>query len=108
HEPGSGRCHAGGGNAAIRPYQCRQPQRAAGVPTGAGGHGYPPLDDDARQTIDDAIATIAALRAPGTYRRLVYSAADELGDLGTGIFVVGDDVRAYIVDQLRRVVAAQP
>jgi hypothetical protein len=108
HEPGSGRCHAGGGNAAIRPHQCRQPQRAAGVPTGAGGRGYPSLDDDARQTIDDAVAAIAALLATGDYRRLVYSAADDSGDLGTGIFVVGDDVRAYIVEQLRQVAAAQP
>jgi hypothetical protein len=36
--------------------------------------------------------------------RVIYSAANETGDLGTGIFEVGLDVRAYIVDGLRRVV----
>jgi hypothetical protein len=40
------------------------------------------------------------------YARVIYSAADSSGDLGTGIFSVGDDVRAYIVDGLRRVVAS--
>jgi hypothetical protein len=44
HASGSGRCHRGGGNAAIRPYQCQEPQRATGIPTGAGGQGYRRLD----------------------------------------------------------------
>ena len=40
HAPGARRCHAGGGNAVIRPYQCEDPPRAAGIPTGDHG-GYP-------------------------------------------------------------------
>jgi hypothetical protein len=30
-------CTRGGGNAAIRPYRCTEPPRAAGIPTGVGG-----------------------------------------------------------------------
>ena len=51
--------------------------------------------------IDDAVAIIRELLATGRYDRIVYSAADDRGVLGTGIFAVGDDVKAYIVAQLR-------
>lgn len=99
-------CSAGGGNAVIRPYRCVDPPRAAGVPTGAGGRGYPSLTTEARAVIDDAVAVITELVATGRYRRLVYSAADASGRLGTGIFHVGDDVTTYIVDSLRHLVAS--
>ncbi len=85
----------------IRPYQCQDPPRAAGIPTGAAG-GYPELTDHVGATIDDALAAISALLATGRYRRVIYSAANDAGDLGTGIFSVGDDVKRYIVDGLRR------
>ena len=39
-------CTGGGGNAVIRPWRCSEPPRAAGVPTGAGGAGYPALTDE--------------------------------------------------------------
>src|SRR5690242_17698949 len=100
HAPGARRCSAGGGNAVIRPYQCEDPPRAAGIPTGDAG-GYPALDDTARTAIDDALAAIRDLVATGRYRRVIYSAADRSGGLGTGIFDVGDDVKRYIVDGLR-------
>jgi hypothetical protein len=106
HAPGSGRCHRGGGNAAVRPFQCQEPQRAAGIPTGASGQGYQRLDDDVRAVIDEALAAVHALLDTNRYSRVIYSAADRSGDLGTGIFSVGDDVRAYIVEGLRRVVAS--
>jgi hypothetical protein len=102
HAPGSGQCTPGGGNAIIRPYQCRLPQRAAGVPTGSHG-GYPQLDDHVRGVIDDALSVIAALVAAGRFNRMIYSAANDEGDLGTGIFDVGVDVRRYVVDGLGRV-----
>jgi len=102
HAPGARQCHAGGGNAVIRPYQCQDPPHAAGIPTGDAG-GYPRLTDGARAAIDDALAAIRALLASGRYRRVIYSAADKRGDeLGTGIFVVGDDVKRYIVSGLRQ------
>jgi hypothetical protein len=104
HAPGSGQCHAGGGNAVVRPYQCRLPQRAAGIPTGSQG-GYPGLDDHVRAVIDEALDAIAELGSTGEFARIIYSAADEGGELGTGIFTVGADVRAYIVHGLRRVAA---
>jgi hypothetical protein len=100
HAPGARQCHAGGGNAVIRPYQCQDPPRAAGIPTGD-SQGYPRLTDTARAAIDDALAAIRALLATGRYQRVFYSAADDSGALGTGIFVVGDDVKRYIVDGLR-------
>jgi hypothetical protein len=93
-------CSPGGGNAAIRPYRCHNPPRAAGIPTGDGG-GYPRLDDHARATIDEAIDVVRGLVATGRYRRVYYSSAPGDPDLlGTGIFNVGEDVRRYIVARL--------
>jgi hypothetical protein len=55
--------------------------------------------------IDEALDAIAELGSTGEFARIIYSAADEGGQLGTGIFTVGSDVRAYIVQGLRRVAA---
>ncbi len=96
----------GGGNATVRPYRGADPPRAAGIPTGQGGQGYPRLTPEAREAIDDAIQLIADLLATGAYQRVVYSAANADGDLGTGIFEVGDDVKRYIVDGLRKLIPA--
>ena len=100
HAAGGSSCHAGGGNAVIRPYQCQDPPRAAGIPTGD-AQGYPELTDHVRATVDDALAAIASLLATGRYRQVLYSATAD-GGLGTGIFQVGDDVKRYIVDELRK------
>jgi hypothetical protein len=98
---GGAGCSRGGGNAVIRPYRCQQPPRAAGVPTGDGG-GYARLDGHARTVIDEAIGVIAELLTTGRYRRVFYSVDPHHPDLlGTGIFQVGDDVRRYVVAQLR-------
>jgi hypothetical protein len=101
-QPDSGPgCSPGGGNAVVRPYRCQDPPRAAGIPTGDAG-GYPRLDEHARATIDDAIDVIRDLLASGRYRRVYFSASPEDPNLlGTGIFEVGEDVRRYIVAQLR-------
>jgi hypothetical protein len=98
---GSYGCSAGGGNAIIRPFQCQNPPRAIGIPTGSNGQGYSALTDAVRQTIDEAIAAIQDLIATGRYQRLVYSAADAAGDLGTGIFEVHPDVKGYITGRLQ-------
>jgi hypothetical protein len=105
HVPGSQMCQPGGGNAIIRPYQCQLPQRAAGIPTGSHGVGYGQLDNHVRRVIDEAVGVVASLLASGQFRRVIYSASNESGDLGTGIFRVRPEVRAYIVEGLRRVVA---
>lgn len=94
-------CSAGGGNAVIRPFRCQDPPRAAGIPTGDAG-GYLHLDEHARALIDESVAVIRALLASGRYRRVFYSADRQDPDLlGTGIFHVGQDVRRYVVEQLR-------
>jgi hypothetical protein len=103
---GEGGLSPGGGNATVRPYRGTDPPRAAGIPTGRAGQGYPALTDDVRRTIDEALELIAGLLATGRYGRVIYSAADEAGQLGTGIFKVGDEVKRYIVSGLRDLVRA--
>ena len=97
-------CSAGGGNAAIRPWQCRPEPRAAGVPTGSyteGPHymGYSTLDDQVRAAVDDAIVQIDALLATGRFDTLAFSWDDET-KLGGRIFNTSQDVRDYIVAEL--------
>ena len=101
-------CDRGGGNAVIRPYQCKEPQRAAGIPTGAKGRGYAELTAHVKQVIDDAVAAIRHLVGTGRYRRVFYSAANAAGDLGTGIFDVGNDVKHYIAAEIRKLGGATP
>jgi hypothetical protein len=60
------------------------------------------LDDHAKAVIDESIGVIRDLLATGQYGRVFYSATP--GDptlLGTGTFQVADDVRRYVVQQLR-------
>jgi hypothetical protein len=95
-------CEAGGGNAVIRPYRCVNPPRAAGLPTGSNGEGYAELTPAAKHVIAAAFGVVRETLASGRYRRIFYSAANTEGDLGTGIFEVGDDVKKYIVDELRQ------
>jgi len=98
-------CSPGGGNAAIRPFRCETPPRAAGVPTGSEGEGYRALTGSVRGVIDEAVIVIRDLIATGHHDVVLYSAADDTGALGTGIFQVGDDVKRYIVDELRGLAA---
>lgn len=97
-------CQDGGGNARIRHYRCADPPRAAGVPTGriTKGGGYPELTPDVTRVLDEALAEIRRLLATGRYERIFYSAANEQGDLGHGIFEIGEDVKRYIVAELRK------
>lgn len=87
----------GGGNAIIRPLRG---VRSAGIPTGelASG-GYPSMTATVQAVIDSAVNVLAEMVAATGARRVVYS-ADPDGTLGTGIFTVGADVRAYIVGSL--------
>lgn len=90
-------CSEGGGNGVIRPWQCKTPPRAAGVPTGPG---YAKLNSHITQLIDEAVATVAKVATDNNTTRIFFS-ADSHGHLGTGIFQVGDDVKAYIVKKLK-------
>jgi hypothetical protein len=95
-------CQKGANNAAIRPFRCSQPPRAAGIPTGTLAHGgYSQLTTHAQSVIDEAFGIVKATLAAGTFDRIFYSAANAKGELGTGVFVIGDDVKRYIVSGLR-------
>lgn len=94
-------CAAGGGNAVIRPYQCQQPPKAAGIPTGSHGQGYPSLTPQVKTVIDQAVAAIRQVLDDGDYDTLVYS-SDGQGGLGTNIFRVGQDVQSYIIGEINR------
>jgi hypothetical protein len=93
-------CSAGGGNASIRPCQCKNPPRAGGVPTGSKGGGYTSLTPAIKAIIDEAVASIEKACKTYNFNRLYYN-SDGHGSLGTGIFKVGDDVKDYIVQQLK-------
>ena len=90
---------AGGGNAAIRPYQGHSPVRAAGIPTGEKS-GYQHLDLNVRALVDDAMAHIQRLLKSGNYDEVIFSYDAANDSLGTGIFVVGDEVKSYIYQSL--------
>jgi hypothetical protein len=68
------------------------------VPTGPG---YDRLTSHVKTVIEEAVATVGRVARQHGYRRVIYSAANPQGDLGTGIFQVGEDVKRYIVEQLR-------
>ncbi|MGB8701511.1 MAG: hypothetical protein WCD18_19015 [Thermosynechococcaceae cyanobacterium] len=94
-------CSPGGGNAVIRPYQCQNPPRASGIPTGSKGIGYTQLTHDSAIIIDRSIEVIDSLLSTELYYQVFYSSIHENGPLGTGTFKVCDDIRAYILKQLR-------
>jgi predicted NAD-dependent protein-ADP-ribosyltransferase YbiA (DUF1768 family) len=89
-------CHVGGGNAAIRPWQCKTPPQAAGIPTGPNFTG---LTAEVQQLIDLAVNDIRANLKNTNYQRIIFS-SDGNGGLGTGIFEVPEEVKKYIVKQI--------
>ena len=91
---------AGGGNAAIRPLRGLKPPRAAGVPTGSRGNGYVRLDDSTKKVINESLAVIQELLNTGRYERLIFSKDKSSPTLGTGIFLVAEDVKKYLYDAL--------
>jgi hypothetical protein len=98
------RCSSGGGNAAIRPYQCHPHWQAAGVPTGSytkGPHymGYSLLDAQVTTAVRHAIEQIDKLLATGRFDTLAFS-YDPVTKLGGRIFSTAQLVRDHIYDQL--------
>ena len=99
----------GGGNAVIRRYNELGYQntnftypRSAGVCTGKLSQGYKQLDKIVKQKIDDCISEIKIILKTDNYDCIKYSAQNRLGELGTSIFRVGDDVKNYIVSELKK------
>jgi len=101
-------CSAGGGNAAIRPYQCAPHRRAVGVPTGSYQHqqddepGYASLDARVRQMVDFSMMQIDAMLASGRFTSLAFSYNPKT-KLGGKAFNTSQTVRDYIVAELLRV-----
>ena len=95
-------CRKGSGNAAIRPYQCKRPPRAAGIPTGGmlpengvlTKRGYKDLSEG-QTLIDRAINYIRKLIMSYDYDTVLYS-KNEYNQFGTGIFEIGEDVERHI------------
>jgi hypothetical protein len=98
---------AGGGNAAIRPYQGCSPIRAAGIPTGE-KRGYQHLDLNVRALVDDAMAHIQRLLTSGNYDEVIFSYDAVNNTLGTGIFQVADEVKSYIFQCIMGLENIQP
>lgn len=92
-------CTPGGGNAIVRPYQCTDPPRAAGIPTGKGIKGYTDLSE-AKPFIDEAFKRINNLLQSGKYTSVGYSAAEDGRSLGTAIFAPSNEVKAYILQKI--------
>ncbi|CAN5799368.1 hypothetical protein BH23THE1_BH23THE1_34110 [soil metagenome] len=99
----SNACSAGDGNAIIRPYQCENPPKSAGIPTGSRGQGYQNLVE-AKPYIDAAFDRIKQLVNTGRYQRMMYSATRS-GNLGTAIFSPSEEVKSYIVNRIRDLAA---
>ena len=98
------RCSSGGGNAAIRPYQCHPHWQASGVPTGSrksGPHhmGYSTLDSQVTTALGHAMSQIDKLLISGRFDTLAFS-YDPVTKLGGRIFSTAQVVRDYIYDQL--------
>lgn len=101
---GTHTCRAGGGNAAIRRYQCQPSPQAIGIPTGtydSGIHhkGYSCLDEHVMNVLADAFQQIESLLATGRFTSLAFSWNDET-KLGGYLFDTAQDVRDYIVEQI--------
>lgn len=93
-------CQPGGGNAVIRPCQCKIPPRAGGIPTGTVS-GYKRLDEKTKDLIDKAVSQILKTVIENNYKRIYFSSDSKDGkSLGTGIFKVGEEVKEYIVKKI--------
>lgn len=97
----------GGGNAVIRVYNIYGYNNvgmsypcAAGICTGKNYRGYKEFTKEVKQTIDSNIEEIKTILKLGHYTSIKYSAANEDGDLGTGIFNVNEQVKEYIVKKI--------
>lgn len=104
HSGGPHTCDPGGGNAAIRPYQCQTPQRALGIPTGtysAGVHylGYSCLDAHVVSILDLAFARLDERLSTGHYDSVAFS-WDEETKLGGRIFNTAQSVRNLVVERI--------
>lgn len=99
----------GGGNACVRPYYAQK--KAIGVPTGHYGVGFNSLRErcadsatfTVKDVIDAAIDDIAKWLFEHQYDKIYFSSDDGGKMLGAGIFLVGDEVKAYVAQELMKI-----
>ena len=91
---------AGAGNAIARPWRSLDPPQSAGIPTGKSGQGYTMLEAHAKSKIDEAFAVIESLVATNDYQQLIFSSNSTFETLGTGTFIVSNDVCTYIFEKM--------
>ncbi len=106
---GQHRCSAGGGNAGIRPYQCKPHETAVGIPTGtysSGPHymGYTSRDDQVQKALADAFTQLETLLKSGRFDSVAFS-WDDKTKLGGRIFETAQPVRDYIVENIIAIAA---
>lgn len=101
-------CSPGGGNGALRPWQCKTPPRATGIPTGSNGAGYSELSGPTRAVIDQALKKAQDFINQYHYQRVFYNADGPDGMIGSHIFTIGSDVKAYITRGLKALVVSPP
>jgi hypothetical protein len=95
----------GKGNAIMRKYnkysKFLSKPKSAGIPTGTfRNRGYKKLDERNKKVIDDSIKEIKELIVKYHYDKIYFS-CDEVGNLGTKLFVVDMEVVHYITEQIR-------
>lgn len=97
---------AGAGNAIIRPYRFAPDgyPRSSPIVTGSlANGGFSKLNDEAKNLIDQGINEIKDKIRKYKYKRVFYSAESPNGILGQRLFVIDDNVKKYITNQLRLV-----
>ena len=99
-QPSSHACSAGGGNSVIRPYQCQNPPRSAGIPTGSNGKGYDNLES-AKPYIDASIQHIRRILSSGSYSKVAYSSGKDGVTLGASIYSPSPDILQYITQSIQ-------
>lgn len=102
-------CSSGGGNAVIRPYQCKPIPQASGIPTGSLslGGGFTSMSTivdghSVQYYINEGLSNIRNILYNHKYDAIFYSAGDSKGTLGHGIFALGNDVINYITMEIHQ------
>jgi len=95
---------AGTGNAIIRKYNkhALSKPRSHGIITG-NEKGFESLTEEAKRIIDKCFEEAKWIIQEHNYTTIYYSASTPNGLLGTSIFQIGEDVRTYITEQIKKI-----
>lgn len=95
----------GKGNAIIRVFNKYNPKipkpRSAGIPTGSlKSGGFKELNSETKEIIDNSIDSIKEIIIKYNYKTVMYSSKLD-GTIGSNIFVIGDNVKKYITQNIK-------